>query len=224
MNRGEIRNAVLESLEEDTGAPVGWSIAMLNRAIDDTYRLIVRNTKSVVEDIVLTVQPASNFVALPRRVIAVFACMDQPTGLPIDPVEWEWIDRDNRLWIRAQAERPLVVAGWGLGELMFDRFPTIARNVVATCAIMPIALISDFDVPSLPEEHHIAIVRGVHHAMLLLNPDMPRFERAMKQWKTFAEMVSEIGVWATKRNEGLAVAIYGEKLRRPGAPASMRVP
>ena len=217
MTRREIRTKIIQRLREQT-TPVGWSVAEINEYIDDGYVDIAEMTKSVVDNRTLTLVAGQNFVALPTDIICPFDFKDQATGLPIDPVDWEWVDNRDSHWIRNPRSRPTYVFSFGTHELGFYPHYSTGGVVEYTAAITPPAITQDATVPDIQGDFHFALIHYALHRCLLkdaLTPD--RLHRALRHKRNYKEALGDLDTLQLKRLANLHTANHRQRLRTPSS-------
>lgn len=222
MTRAEIRSAVITTLRE-SATPVRWTLAELNRYLDDGYRDMAERTAAVVRTVNVTMSPGQNYVALPSvtESSGTFTCIhpiavkDLSTDYPLDPVNWTFVDELDATWIRVSAPRPYYYALWDWQTMLVYPHYGAAGTLVMTMACMPPGLAQDSDEPDFPEEYHDALTHYVVWRCLVKGAKGPRFGRATRQLGYYSERLKGLGDWTDERHEGIFRSISGTALRVP---------
>lgn len=203
--------------EADT--PVRWSVAELNRYIDDGYIDMSERTGAVVATRTINCPAQAHFIALDSDCLYPIAAKDVASDLPIDPVHWSFLDSVDDVWVRLAGPRPDFYAMFGLREFIIYPAYETAGTIEMILSVVPTGLATDSAEPDLPEEYHYGLVHYVHGRALAKDAHGddagPRFGRARRQLGFYQEALNGLGLWTFDRHKHIAKAVYGEHYRMP---------
>lgn len=225
MNRGQIRARALEFLRESTSDPVRWTINEVNRYIYDGYTFMAELSGAITRTDTLTANKEQVYVSLPQDVLFPIALKDVTSDFPIDPVNYNLLDKTDPDWTKRSDTRPTAFAAFGLYEIcLYPAYNANAQTMSLISAIVPADFTSDTDEPNLPEEHHETLLEYVKWRTLLRKCFDKESEGLATEHKhRFFQMLGPLKTWGNTRHEGIATAIYGERLRSVPTAARARL-
>lgn len=215
MNRGEIRAAIQQRIDDTSG--VRATVAELDRYIDDGYVDLAERTGAVVRTETLSCPAGEHFIPLSADCLNPLLMLDVASGLPIDFVDWPLIDKKDTLFIRKVAGRPYCAATWGMAELLIYPAYETAGSMEIMQSIVPGALGSDGASPALPEQHHQALVYYGHYRVLLKDAhgDLAgqRLGRAKRQYGYYLAAAGLLADWTMDRHGEMGFVFGTDVLR-----------
>lgn len=215
MNRGELRLAAQKRIRDTDG--IRTTETEINHYIDDGYNDLAERSGAVTRTTNLTCPPGEHYIALPSDCLYPIVLRDVTTGDPIDFVDWPYIDKHDRVFIRRVGQKPHVAAMWGLGELLIYKAYQDGGTMEIIMAVVPSAFTADNQEPDLPEQHHQALIHYVHGRVLLKDAhgDLagPRLGKAKRQMATYQALAGGLEKWAMDRHGVMRITTYGENLR-----------
>lgn len=216
MNRQEIRLAVQDRIRDPTG--VRTTEAEINRYIDDGYSDLAERSGAIVRVAVISCPANQHFIAVPDDCLYPIVLRDLGSGLPLDFVDWPFIDKRDANWIRRSSSFPRLAAMWGLGEILIHEAFSGTGSIELTYAAIP-APLTDGASPELPPQHHQALIHYCHARVLLkeAHADLAgrRLGRAQAQFKQYLGLAGAIEKWGLDRMGSMQLAIYGDSMRKP---------
>lgn len=216
MTRGEIRLAAQKRIRDTDG--IRTTESEIDLYIDDGYTDLAERSGAIVRTTNLTCPPGEHYIALPDDCLYPIVLRDVATGDPIDFVDWPYIDKHDRVFIRRVGQKPHVAAMWGLGELLIYKAYESGGTIEVIMSVVPAPFTSDNEEPDLPVQHHQALIHYVHARSLLkeAHGDLagPKLGRAKRQMATYQALASGIEKWAMDRHGVMRLAIYGDTLRK----------
>lgn len=214
MNRGEIRAAIQQRIDDTSG--VRATVDEINRYIDDGYVDLAERTQAVVRRETLSCPAGEHFIPLSADCLSPLLLRDVTSGLPIDFVDWPLIDRKDSLFIRKVATRPYCAATWGVAELLIYPAYETAGSMEIMQSIVP-APLGESDSPALPEQHHQALVYYGHYRVLLKDAhgDLAgrRLGRAKRQHGYYLAAAGLLATWTMERHGDMTFVAGTDVLR-----------
>lgn len=215
MNRQELRLAVQERIRDTDG--IRTTADEVNRYLDDGYADIAERTGAVVRTATINVPAGEHFALVPDNCLYPIVMREAAEGLPVDFVDWPFIDKHDKHFIRRVSSFPRIAAMWGLREMLIYEAFASAGQLELMYAAIPDAM-TDVDEPELAEQHHQALIHYCHMRVLLkeAHDDMAakRVGRAKAQRKQYLALSGAIEKWSMDRHGTMRLAIYGEALRK----------
>jgi len=221
VNRGQIRQAVIAILRE-TSTPTGWTSDELDRYINDVYSDTAKETKSVILTVDIPAPSGVNVIDIPVNAIQTLAVFDKATGEPIDPVDWLWIDKRNRTFIRRSDTRARYVAPFGMHSWFIYPHYTPEGTITATFTADATPMTSDTDIPAIPETFHRSLTYGAAHRAMMKDAKGKKIRMAMKEFVRWRKSLGELSTWANQRHEKITLSNHGNSLRNARAGTTGR--
>ena len=221
MNRQEIRLAVQARIDDTDG--VRTTEPELNRYIEDGYTDLAERTGAVVRTVNLALSPTQRFVATPTNMLYPLLMRDLASGLPIDFEDWTFLDKLDFRFVRRTAQRPEIVASWGLGEfLLSSAYGGSGGSVEVIYAAIPGPLADNAE-PELPVQYHEALVHYTHARTLLKDAHgdiaQKRIGKAKGQFSEYYGLANSIQRWNFDRLGIRTVVMGSDTLRIHGLDA-----
>lgn len=191
MTRSQIRDRILNALNESTSAPVFWSTAQLDAVIDEASEVLAEEAKAIRRTAFVGKQPGTTYYftrGIASDVMAITRLWLPDQDKRLIPCSLSELDAQNEQWPTVTGEPEY----WF--PVSWDCFgiyphPTTGGGVIRVDYLAwPRPLLDDDDEPEFREaDHDSLVIYGVYDA-LLKQWNAPRamelFARFMQQWET----------------------------------------
>ena len=191
MTRAQIRDRILQALNESTSAPVFWTTAQLDAVIDEASEVLAEEAKAIRRTAFVARQAGATYYStrgVAPDVMAIYRLWLPDLDRRLVAVSLAELDAQNETWPNATGDPEYwFPISWD----MFGIYPHPATGgglLRMDYIAWPRTLLDDSDEPEFREADHDALVMYGLYDGLMKQWNAPRalelFGRFMGQWET----------------------------------------
>ena len=191
MTRAEIRNRILEALNEDASNPSFWTTGEIDLVIQDAMDVLAEEANSIKRTAYVPFREGATYYftqSIAPDLMAPYRLWHAGLNRRLTPVSVSDLDRKHETWITVQGD-PWWWFSHSWNCFGIWPYPAAAGGVLRVDYLAwPRALLDDADEPEFPEaDQEQLILYGVYDG-LLKQYDLPR---AMKLFALFADRLPQ---------------------------------